>query len=280
MRKKQINIPFKQSATLALWKVDAETSVEGTHVFLTHGTFSNRKVCLGITEFLVENGFTCWILEWRNHGASSTLDEPYNFEKIGKEDIKAAFEYLFDHEKLEEIDCVTHSGGAISLTINLIEYPQYISKIKKMVFFAGQSSGAAHTIGNRLKILTGKYISKALGQIPAKSLGRPHNENYSFMKQWFDWNLTNTFSSDTGRDYRLEMSKIAIPILAIGGSGDNFIAPVVGCKAFLDGFKNPKNKFLTCGKATGYSEDYNHSRLIYSRNAAREIYPEVLGWLE
>ena len=280
MRKEQINIPFKESATLALWKVDAKTSVDGKHVFLTHGTFSNRKVCLGICEFLVKHGFTCWILEWRNHGESARLNQLYNFERIGKEDIKAAFDYLFEHEKLKEIDCVTHSGGAISLTINLIEYPKYISKIKKMVFFAGQSSGAAYNFRNRLKIQIGKYLTKAIGQIPAKRLGRPHNESYFFMKQWFDWNLTNTFTSDNGKDYRLEMPKIEIPILAIGGSGDNFIAPVIGCKAFLDGFKNPQNKFLTCGTATGYSENYNHSRIIYSRNAAREIYPAVLEWLE
>lgn len=280
MRKEQINIPFKHSATLALWKLDAETSRVGRHVFLTHGTFSNRKVCFGISEFLVENGYTCWILEWRNHGESSMVEEPYDFERIGKEDIKAAFDYLFDQEKLEKIDCVTHSGGAISLTINLIEHPPYISKIKKMVFFAGQSSGAANSFGNRLKILIGKYISKALGHIPAKRLGRPHNEDYSFMKQWFDWNLTNTFASKMGKDYRLEMPKIKIPILAIAGSGDTFIAPVSGCKAFLDRFRNPQNKFLPCGRETGYAEDYNHSRLIYSRNAAREIYPKVLRWLE
>ena len=120
MRKEQINIPFKQSATLALWKVDGETSVEGKNVFLTHGTFSNRKICLGISEFLVKNGCTCWILEWRNHGASSNLSEPYNFEIIGKEDVKAAFDYLFVQQKIKEIDCVTHSGGAISLTMHLL----------------------------------------------------------------------------------------------------------------------------------------------------------------
>jgi len=72
-----------------------------------------------ISEFLVDNGYTCWILEWRNHGESSKVDGPYNFEIIGKEDISAAFEYLFNSEKIENLDCITHSGGGISLTISL-----------------------------------------------------------------------------------------------------------------------------------------------------------------
>jgi len=99
------------------------------------------------------------------------------------------------------------------------------------------------------------------------------------MKQWFDWNLSNNFIGENGKDYRLEMPKIKIPILAIGGTGDKFIAPISGCKNFLSRFKNPNNKFLSCGRANGYAEDYNHSRLIYSRNSEREIYPKVLQWL-
>lgn len=279
MKEQRINIVFKQQARLALWKICGDNQKKGKNVFLTHGTFSNRKICMGISEFLVKNGYTCWILEWRNHGDSSKMNGPYNFETIGKEEVTTALDYLFEIERLEQIDCVTHSGGGISLTIHLIENPQNIKRIKRIVFFGCQSSGAAHTILNRSKIWIGKYISKALGQIPAQRLGRPHNEDYSFMKQWFDWNLTNTFTSGAGRDYRLAMPTLPIPILSIGGLGDNFIAPVSGCKTFLSRFNYPHNKFLACGKATGFKEDYNHSRLIYSRNAEQEIYPEVLRWL-
>jgi len=246
---------------------------------LTHGTFSDRKVCMGISEFLVKEGYTCWILEWRNHGESSIINEPYNFERIGKEDVEKALDYLFTVEKLEQIDCVTHSGGGISLTINLIEHPKNIKRIKRIVFFACQAFGAGYSYGNRIKLLMGKYSSKLLGYTPAKFIGRPHDEAYSFMKQWFDWNLSKEFIGDTGRDYALEMPKIQIPILSISGSGDTFVAPMIGCKAYLSKFENPKNKLLHCGKKTGFMEDYTHSRLIYSRNAEQEIYPEVLEWI-
>ncbi len=280
MKQQQINIPFKNDTTLALWKIHDDSSEKEKNIFLTHGTFSNRKVCLGISEFLVKRGYTCWILEWRNHGESSIINESYNFETIGKEEITTTFDYLFKKEKLEQIDCVTHSGGGISLIIHLIEYPQNIKRINRIVLFGCQSSGAGKTFGNRMKIWVGKYMSKLLGLIPARWMGRPHNEDYSFMKQWFDWNLSNSFTGDHGRDYRLEMPEITIPVLSIAGAGDTFIAPVSGCEAFLSRFQNSSNKFLNCGKSTGFSEDYNHSRLIYSRHAEQELYPEVLRWLE
>jgi len=280
MNHQQINIPFKDDKTLALWKVyDAKTS-KGKHIFLAHGTFSNRKVCLAISEFLVNNGYTCWILEWRNHGESSKVEGPYNFEIIGKEDFVAAFDYLFKVEKIEQLDCITHSGGGISLTIFLIENSHITSKINKIVFFACQTSGAGQIWLNRFKIRIGQLIGKVTGHLPACWLGRPENEDYSFMKQWFDWNLSDQFIGGDGKNYRLEMPTITNPILAIAGAGDRFIAPMAGCQAFLSRFKNPNNKFLSCGKATGFAETYNHSRLIYSRNAEREIYPKVLDWLK
>lgn len=280
MEERRIDIKFKEDGNLALWKIYTDNSEKGNDIFLTHGTFSDRKVCMGISEFLVKNGYTCWILEWRNHGESSFINDSFNFEKIGKEDVEKALDYLFTEENIEKIDCVTHSGGGISLVINLIENPENIKRIKRMVFFACQSFGAGYSIGNRLKLSIGKSISKLIGFVPAKILGRPHNEDYYFMKQWFDWNLSKEFISETGRDYALEMPKIQIPILSICGSGDKFVAPMIGCKEYLLKFENPKNKLLHCGKETGFIEDYSHSRLIYSRSAEKEIYPEVLKWIK
>jgi predicted alpha/beta hydrolase len=280
MKEKKIDIKFKENAHLVLWKMYLDDEQKGKNIFLTHGTFSNRKVCMAVSEYLVKKGYTCWILEWRNHGASSTISGAYNFEIIGKEDIQCAFEYLFEEEKLTSIDCVTHSGGGISLTINLIENPENIQRINRMVFFGCQAFGAGYSIGNRFKLRAGNYISRLLGYIPAKKIGRPHNETYTFMKQWLDWNISSQFLSEAGKDYKIEMPRIRIPILSISGEGDKFVAPMSGCKTYLSCFKNPINQLLHCSKETGFSEDYDHSRLIYSRNAEKEIYPKVLEWIE
>ncbi len=235
---------------------------------------------MGISEFLSENGFICWILEWRNHGDSSRIKGAYNFEKIGKEDVQRAFDYLFYELELPIIDCVTHSGGGISVNINLVENPSNRNRIKRMVLVGCQSFGACHNWQNYSKVYVAKLINKVVGFAPARLLGRPENENYSFMKQWYDWNLAHKFVGDDGKtNYALEFRDINIPILAIGGAGDTFIAPKSGCEQFLSCFKNPINRFLYCGKETGYAEDYSHSRIIYSQNAIVEIYPTILDWI-
>jgi len=280
MKEKRIDLPLTKNANLALWKVYSDSSSNGKDIFLTHGTFSNRKICMGITEYLVKRGYNCWILEWRNHGESSVTDNNFNFEDVANEDIDIALRYLFEDQRLNKIDCVTHSGGGLCITLNLLEHPEYTKRINRMVFFGCQASGAADNLFRRWRMIIVKYFGKSLGYLPGKILKRPHNEDYSILKHWFRWNLAKEFKNETGRDYQLEMPKIKIPILAICGTGDTMIAPVQGCQDYLASFKNPNNKFLVCGINTGYTEDYNHGRIIYSRSAEKEIYSEVLDWIK
>ena len=116
--------------------------------------------------------------------------------------------------------------------------------------------------------------------MPAKIFGLEHDETYYTMKQWINWNLSKRFLSDSGKDYVFEMPKITTPILSIVGAGDTMIAPKSGCEKFLNAFQNPKNKLLYCGKATGYREDYNHSRILHSKNSRAEIWETVANWIE
>lgn len=275
-----ITIETQDHKKVSLWKITNSVSRPDKNIFLTHGTFSNKKVCLGIASYLVKNGFTCWILEWRNHGNSPKVEHQYNFETVGKYDILAAFDFLFNQSKISNVSCVTHSGGGICLTIFLIKNPDYISKIKSISIFGCQTTGAGETWINRLRIYFGQRISYVLGYVPARKTGSPENEGYYYMKQWFDWNLSKRFSGEDDIDYYAHMNKIKIPTLSICGIGDTFIAPPSGCQQFLDAFENSQNKFLLCSKENGYLEDYNHSRILQSRNSSKEIWPQVLKWIE
>lgn len=279
MKEELIKIQTEGEGYIALWKITPNENISNKNVLLTHGTFSNRKVMKGITEYLVKNEFTCWIFEWINHGSSSRLKEKFNFESIGKKDFKLVFQYLFNECQIKQIDCIAYSGGGICLTIALINHPQYQNKIKSITMFGCQAFGTAHTKWNYIKLLMGKYLSKLYGSIPATLIGGEENEPYFMMKQWFDWNLKKQFIGDDGIDYRAKMSIVKTPVLSIYGAGDKFIAPPEGCELFILSFNNELNKTLFCSKSTGFSEDYNHSRLIYSRSARNEIYPDVLDWI-
>jgi len=273
-----IKLPSNQGNYIALWKIRAEHIEANKHIFLTHGTFSNRKVCLAVADYFSQKGYVCWIMEWRNHGDSSITKEKYNFETIGKEDVKLVFEYLIHELKIQKLNCITHSGGGVCLTIFLLNNPSYKNYIERIAFFGCQTSGAAHSLKNKLKILFAKLLSGLFGYLPSQKIGRPHNEDHYFMKQWYDWNLEANFVGFSGINYEKMLPEISIPIFSICGKGDLLVAPEMGCQQFLNAFNNPKNRFLCCGKKTGFREDYNHSRVLHSRNASEEIYPLVLGF--
>ncbi|KAA1246075.1 alpha/beta fold hydrolase [Aquimarina sp. RZ0] len=266
---------------IALWKVFKVVNDQNEkHVYLTHGTFSDKKICLGIAKYLASLGYICWIMEWRNHGESQKIDSSFNFETIAKYDIKAVFSYLLKDLKIKTLDCITHSGGGICLTMFLINNTSYISRINKIVMFSCQAFGAAHSKKSYIKIILSKYITYIIGFIPGKILRLgPHNENYYTMKQWFNWNLSKSFLGENKFNYLEKMDLISIPILSICSEGDKFISPKKGCEFFLNAFNNSKNKLVYCSINNGFSEDYNHSRVMMSTNAAREIWSLVLKWI-
>jgi len=280
MTEQLIPLQTEDHNTVALWKMAPNAGPSDQQVFLTHGTFSNRKVMMGIVDYLVGHSYTCWVLEWRNHGDSPAATPGFDFETIGQQDISRVFTYLFEEEGVESLDCITHSGGGICLTIALILYPEYRPLINSLSLFACQAFGASTSFGNRTQIYVSKQLSRTLGFVPARKIGGAENEAYPLMKQWYNWNLSRDFLGKSGIDYRARMKEVQVPVMAIYGAGDTFIAPPSGCEAFLAAFKNPQNHALYCGKSTGFAEDYSHSRILHSRNARKEIYPKVREWME
>jgi len=272
-------IETEDKEQIALWKIHSSLQQNHANIFLTHGTFSDKRICLGIAKYLAEIGYTCWIMEWRNHGASPTTTNKFNFETIGLFDVKAAFNYLSNSLKLTNIHCITHSGGGICLTMFLIKNPDYKKHINSISFFGCQAFGASKSKRSYLSLILTKSLIKLLGVFPASKSGRPHDETYYTMKQWYDWNINKEFKGIDGFDYLSKMPSISLPILSVCAKGDDFVAPKVGCKAFLDAFQNTKNQLIYCSKEDGYLEDYDHGRILLSSSAAKELWPVIRQWI-
>lgn len=279
--------------------VAADNSIaKAQNILLTHGTFSDKHTCLKIAAYLASLGHHCYIMEWRGHGHSSVPKEKFNFETIATYDFEATFRYLFDELELDNLHCVTHSGGGVGLTMFLVQHPLYVTKINSISMFACQAYGAVINYQNHIKILAVKLFTQLFGYIPAKKLKMgPINESYYTMNQWYGWNLNKDFKSsvpqqssiyqknqhlryDESFDYRQYMPKITTPIYAISAKGDNFISPTDGCKLFFDAFDNPDNVFREYSISNGDLDDYTHSRIMISRNAAKEIWPTVVAWID
>lgn len=288
-------ITSKDGAQIAVWKISLsitgsakKASIKSQNIFLTHGTFSDKRACLRIANYLAELGHDCYIMEWRGHGHSPKPASKFNFETVATYDFAATFDYLFNDLKLESLHSVTHSGGGACLTMFLIQNPHYIDKIASMTLFACQTYGAVTNARSYAKIFAAKVFNRLLGYIPAQKLKLgPVNESYYTMAQWYDWNLNKNFKSSFIKqinsakliDYRQEMSKINVPIYAISAKGDTFISPTAGCKQFFDNFNHPNNRFTEFSKAKGNLSDYTHSRILMSRDAAQEVWPTVANWI-
>ena len=271
-------IPYGNGHHLAVWEIPAVQANPSKHIFMTHGTFSDKRVCMGIAAWLAEKGYTSWILEWRAHGSSSPSPEPFNFESIARHDLPVVFNYLLEKQDIEELFALTHSGGGIVLSLFLILYPTYQEKISRIAIFGCQAFGAAVSRWNYYKILGGKILGQLSGTVPGRKGGRPHDETYFTMKPWFDWNLSGEFRGLDGEDFKRRMPEMQVPLMSVYAKGDTFIAPPEGCIAFWQAFDNEANSGLYCSRESGYSEDFDHSRVLHSRTAQKEIWPQVLTW--
>ena len=275
----RLHLALDQQHHLALWKATPKIA-NGQHVLLTHGTFSTKTVCEYLAHYLQNQGYTCWIFEWRNHGDSSRIGPDFDFETIAQEDCRIVLEYLLDKQGIERLHGITHSGGGICLSLALLAFPAYRQRFDSLTFFACQAFGAAYNWANYSKIVLGKYLTKMLGRTPVSKVGGEQDEYYPLMKQWFDWNLKGQLVGKGGEPYQAQLSAIQIPILSICGAGDRFIAPVEGCQRYLEAFDNPANCLLYCSVDNGFAEAYTHSRILRSQNAQRELYPRVLAWMQ
>ena len=104
---------------LGWWRVmDAEQrAAEPRHLLLTHGTFSDRRVCMTLARAWARQGHVAWILEWRGHGSSDRVSGPYDMETVALCDIPAALQDLQARHSDAPLCAATHSGGGLALTM-------------------------------------------------------------------------------------------------------------------------------------------------------------------
>lgn len=106
------------------------------------------------------------------------------------------------------------------------------------------------------------------------------NVSPALFLQLHDWYRNNHFRAhDRNFSYRDHLKKIKAPFLVCAGSVDG----LTGYPDVYFGFKNissKKKKFLLFGKEKGCRTEYGHLDLVLGKNAPREVFPQVLNWLD
>lgn len=247
-------------------------------VILTHGTFSDARVCLRLARAVGQLGFPTYVMEWRGHGRSSLGRLAPSFETVARQDVPAAIAFVRDRAKRTRLLWVGHSGGGLVPWMHLARTPADVASFDGIVGIATQAFGAGRRFRGRAGVILAALVTNVLRRAPGRALRLgPQDETASMMNEWYRWNLTGRWRAPDGFDYAAAAARIDVPALLFAGAGDRFIAPREGCDALRRCLR--RAELVVCGRETGFSDDYDHPRLIASRGAIREVWPLVTRFL-
>ncbi len=268
---------------LGWWRVAKEAAMrpQAMHLLLTHGTFSDRRVCMTMARAWAEQGHIAWVLEWRGHGHSAKPPQIYDMETVAEQDVMAALQALSRHVPAGRLCAATHSGGGLALTMALLRQPRYQSLFHRMALFACQACDAGGSPWRHARLRLAAWLTRWHGRIPARLLRLGiHDESHAMMAPWFRWNLDGAFLGHDGFDYAAHQSSMHIPVMAIAGAADHFIAPPHACQRHWERYgAHPDSRWLLCGTGTGFSRDHGHASVMHSSAAQSEVMPRVMAWL-
>lgn len=260
-----------------------EVAREGRHpqaVFLTHGTFSDVRVCWRLARAIAQRGFASYVMEWRGHGSSGLGREAPSFECVARRDVPAALALVRARSGKDRVLWVGHSGGGLLAWMHLARGHEGGPQIDGVVSLASQACGVGATILGRVVIALGAIVTRLLGRTPGRALGLgPEDEPASVMNEWYRWNWRGRWRAPDGFDYGDALRTLRPPALVLAGGGDRFIAPPRACRALYEALGSMDKELVVCSRSEGFAEDYDHARILASRGSMREIWPRIIDWL-
>lgn len=80
-------------------------------------------------------------------------------------------------------------------------------------------------------------------------------------------------------DYKNLWALLEFQYILFAGLAINLF-PAKGCYKYLQAFENENNIFREFGYSNSNLENYSHSRIVLSQNAAKEVWPTILQWID
>ena len=255
-------------------------------VVLVPGTFSNHTFWLGtrgtgFARALAAAGFEAWALDPRGHGDSQKprRGDDWDFDDWARHDVPAAVRAAAARSADGRgVVLIGHSaGGATSLIACAVE-PEVRRHVRALVVAATPLPWLQAM--RRIATFFALGVSRAFGRFPARLVGLgPEDELGGVMVQWMRWQLEGHWRGDDGTDYAALISTLELPALFLAGAADRVEAPPAAVHALFKLAGSRDKTFLLCGRAGGFSEDFDHAGLLVSRAAREEVWPKIVEWL-
>jgi pimeloyl-ACP methyl ester carboxylesterase len=272
------------------------------YVFDIRGSGDNARVgreervnLLMRQTFLRERGERSW-----------TVDDLVNY------DVPAILDYVKQDSGCDRVNWVGHSLGGM-LVFPYLEFSPNASRIAN---FVGMGSTIIQAETPQIDMLRANRALRALSLVASPGrMGRPlkyfhvpgmelidrfyysnANVDRETISRFYGYTLEDTgpgalrqldpylqyghmLSADQSIDYTAKLHDIKTPTLLIAGDGD-IMSDVPSTELTLAGLGSPDKSLMRFGRANGYVADYGHCDLVWSRHAAKDIFPPLIDWLD
>jgi pimeloyl-ACP methyl ester carboxylesterase len=264
------------------------SSIDKQPVILVHGSFTNRGFWLssqgiGFARYLVEAGFDVWLMEMRGHGLSPR-NRGYKdncLEHYANSDIPAVNEFVIEKTGLKPI-WLGHSLGGVLISTAIAAGTLPEDDVTGIALLGTQ------VIRRRwyLQVPLVSSIGQAWFNFKPEMDGRklrigPENEPAGIAKEYLRWlGLLGRWRFRNSKTSLLTGWKnVDVPLIAMVGKEDKS-DPAKYCHKFYELSGSDNKQFKLLSKDEGYCRDFGHVDMIVSKDAAKEVWPELASWFE
>jgi pimeloyl-ACP methyl ester carboxylesterase len=257
-------------------------------IVLVHGSFTNRGFWLssqgiGLARYLVEAGFDVWLMEMRGHGLSprNQAYKDNSLEHYATTDVPAINEFVIEKTGLKPV-WLGHSMGGVLISTAIAAGTLPEIQVAAIALLGTQIVRRRWYLQIPFVTSLGKLWFTLKSEMDGRKLKiGPENEPAGIAKEYLRW------LGLLGR-WRLKQNKtpllskwqgVDIPVLAMVGKNDQS-DPAKYCERFFDLCGSDEKVFKLLAKEEGFSRDFGHIDMVVSKDAAKEVWPELFRWLE
>lgn len=279
-------------------------SSSGPVAFLLHGTIENGRIFYadkregsnspdgkGLAWYLARAGYDVFVPDLRGRGLSVPATAR-GF--IGGQtetlmnDLPAVLEFIQTLRPNAPQIWISHSWGGVLLSALLARHPEYLPRIQLMAHFGSKRMVNARTREKLIKIEAFWFriafvLTRLYGYLPMKDLGiGGDNESSDTHRECVEWMQARRWvDRQDGFDYATTLQNLPLPpTLHLAGRNDFSLGHPDDVRYFSTEVGAADTEFWLLAKANGFAHDYDHINMMTHPDAASDIFPRLLNWLQ
>ena len=315
---KSVHVTTPDGAQIALHRHRQEgLPVLVIHGISSNHRFWDLTADHSIAEALADNGFDPWLLDLRGHGDAMPAEtgvrqhHQWTIDDYAEFDVAAAVAHIQRTTGHGKMALVGHSmGGMVAAMYSTIHGDDAVAALvtvgSPVVFPDGDFQTWLHQTVSAIGTVPPSIATPAIARFMAgwhpmlpvqgDAVLFNHRNMAEHMQQLMLREVVSPttrgelrqlhrmlkagrlVSADGLHDYSAQLSKLAVPVLAVGGGADR-IAPKQRILPWATATGSEDVTVIMADKASGFAADYGHLDLVLGPAAPREVIQPIVEWL-